>query len=162
MKKLIPTWLLFLSVVYGNSFFLLPDQSSDALYALKQKIKAAQNSIVLITPFALDKSLRKAIIKRLPYLDTFTLITSSEKIAGSFAIYKNSDVKLLRSDNVHNLQMTLLLIDERHGCLSSVGLIKNITRSQTGIITCSSTSEEIDFYQSVIRRLDLRSDAYFK
>jgi len=162
MKKTIIIWSLLLSIVYGSNSFLLPDESSDALYALKQKIKSAKSTIILLTPYTIDKSLRKAIIKQLSHQVSFKLITSSEEFASTFAIYKNSDVNLLRSANLLSLQINLLLIDGKTGCLSTVAFENTVTRAKTGIITCSSNSEDITFYQSVIKRLDQRSDPYFK
>ena len=162
MKKFVLIWSLFLSIIQGSDAFLLPDQSSDALYTLKQKIKTAKNSIILLTSSDIDASLRKAIVKQLSSDVKFKLITSSEKTAGSFAIYRNSSVFVLRSNSSHNLQTNLLVIDGKTGCLSTLGLDNVITRQQTGIILCSDQSKDIVFYQSVIDRLSLRSDPYLK
>jgi len=162
MKKFIILWSLLLSIAYSSDTFLLPDESSDALYDLKQKIKNAQSTITLLTPSTIDKSLRKAITKQLSDQVTFKLITSSKEFASTFAIYKNSDVRILRANDSEKLQMHLILIDSKTGCLSTVAFENSVTRTKIGVITCSSNSENIVFYQSLIERLNQRSDPYFK
>ena len=158
MKKVVFIWIVFVSTLYAADSFLLPDQYNDALYRLKQKILSANKSLVILSAFPIDNALRYAIKKRLSHHVSFELITSSQTEAASFAVYQNTHIHLLRSPNMQQMHMTLLLLDDKEACFSSVALNTTAMRHEIGILQCGTT---IDFYQQAIAKLRRRCDPYF-
>ena len=162
MKQILLTLMLFTAIIRSDEYFLLPDHSSDALFALKKRINNADENIILITSSTLDKSLLNALQKALKRTVRLETITPSEQLAGTLSLYHNSRVQLLRSSSLHEFHFSLLLVDDAIVCSSALDFDRAVMRQNTAVLHCTDSKEEITFYHYIYKQLKSRSDKYFK
>jgi len=134
----------------SNEHYLLPENRSDLLHALQQKILRAQK-ITILTSELQSSVLRRSIEKAIAKGVHFTLLTQSRESAGTFAKYKNSSVYLMAQDeSTSTLALMFFLVDESDLCYGSVALHAKSMREVISLITCTTKKEEINFAQKSI------------
>jgi len=144
--------LLFLTthLLTANEHYLLPENRSDLLHSLQQKILRAQE-ITIVTSELQSSMLKRGIEKAITKGVHFSLLTQNTESAGTFAKYKNSSIYLMpQSDRVHHLELMLLLIDKSDLCYGSIALNEKSMREVISLITCTTNREEIAFAQRSI------------
>ncbi|OQX58711.1 MAG: hypothetical protein B5M52_04965 [Helicobacteraceae bacterium 4484_230] len=161
MKYTLLTIIFGLKILFANEYFLLPDNSSDALYALKKRVDSAKNEITLIGSQKLDRQLFSAIRNALKREVKLNIITTSLELASSLAVYKNSHVLLLRTSDPKTLQINLLLIDNKSSCSSGIGFSAAAMSRNSALLECSEERSKITFYRYVIKQIKSRCENYF-
>lgn len=160
--------LLFTSIIAttltlaltANEHYLLPEHKSDLMHTLKRKIERG-GTISIITSKLDSPSLTKSIEKSLVNEAYFHLTTTDMATAAHYAKYKNSTVKVPRSNRLtENFYLNILLIDESDVCFSTLPFSESIWKRAIGEVICTTDSEEISFALDIKRRFTERFDDY--
>jgi hypothetical protein len=161
MKYALLTIIFSLKILFANEYFLLPDNSSDALYALKKRIDSAKSEITLISSQKLDRQLFLAVRNALKRGVKTDVITTSFELAASLAIYKNCHVMLLRTTDPKTLQLNLLLADKTSACSSGIGFSASVMSRNSALFECSEERSKITFYLYAVKQIKSRCESYF-
>ena len=150
-----------LKILFANEYFLLPEHSSDALYALKKRVDDSKSKITFISAQKPDRELFSALRNALQRGVELDVITTSLELAASLAIYKNSHVMLLHTTDSETLRLNLLIIDGKSACSSSIGFSAAAMNRNSALFECSMDTSATTFYQYAAKQLKNRSDSYF-
>lgn len=163
MRRLLFTAIITTTLTLAltaNEHYLLPEHQSDLMHTLKRKIERA-GTITLITRKLDSPSLTKSIEKSLLNKASFHLITTDMATAAYYAKYKNSSVKIPRSNRLTEIfHLNILLIDESDVCFSTLPLSEGIWKREIGEVICTTEREEIDFALDIKRRFTERFEDY--
>lgn len=155
--------LTLLSIsLHANQHYLLPEQYSDLMHTLTQKIKRAHH-ITVITQGLESLSLSKSIENALLAKAAFHLITTDLSTAAYYAKYKNSTVRVPTSPHLaERFRVNVLMIDDSEVCISTLPFVQDDLRSKIGMVICSTNPEEIGFSQNISKRYSERFEPYNK
>ena len=166
MKSHLALIFFIVSALYGEPLFLAPDESDHALHHLKQGIASAENEVIVITPKlqnrTLAKSLQKAAQKSVP----ITLVTGGlpgDDAAGlvRFAGIDYRIVKGLRHEEKQGiLTLSLLLVDDRLACLSTLPFARDALKQDIGVVECRTDPDTVARYRLLTQPILERSVSY--
>ena len=153
--------LILLTITASASeHYLLPENKSDLIRTLKLKIERA-NSIVIITQRLDSNTLSRSIEKRVRANANMQLITSDLTAAAYYAKYKNTTVKVPRSQHTpETFTLNILLIDESDICFSSLPFDESILKREIGQVICTTNKEEVKFGETIRDTYMERFEAY--
>jgi hypothetical protein len=144
----------------ANEHYLLPEHNSDLLHTLKLKIERAA-AITLITGELESPAIAGSIEKAVQKGASLHLITADFKSAAYFAKYRNTLVKVPRSEDMkERFALNVLIIDNSDICFSSVAFSETLLKRRIGEVICTTAEEEIAFGKQIEERFSKRFEAY--
>ena len=153
--------LLFLiTTLDANEHYLLPEHKSDLLHTLKQKLERARSITFICSELespALAKSIEKALLKG----SDLRLITTSLNSASYYAKYKNTLVKVPRSERTgEEFSLNMLIIDRSDICFSTLPFSEALLKGRIGNVVCTTDEEDIAFGKKVEKSFSERFETY--
>lgn len=152
----------------ADESFILPDNTSDALYFLKRNIDSANKELTIITPHLKSQKLRNSLEKSSAKGVHVTIITHSEPIgdAAYLAQFKDIDVNIIQGQQSDHqkgrLALSLLLIDNKYACISTSAFDERLMRHDIALIECTSDSQRLRHYTDIIETQLRRSKSYLQ
>lgn len=168
MKPILLTLLLVRTCLAASEIFLLPDNTTDALYFIAKSIASAEHNITIITPDLKSKSIRKSLSKNFQKGVFSTIITKELPLddaayLAQFKPIKVMIIKGLQSDyRQGRLKLSILLVDEKYACISTVAFNEEIMGQDIAIIECTSDPQRLKHYRHIIKTLLGRSNDYLQ
>lgn len=165
MKMPLPFSVIFslmslLTALNANEHYLLPEHKSDLLHALKQKVDRARTITIICSELespSLAGSIEKALLKG----SDLHLVTTSLNSAAYYAKYKNTLVKVPRSEHLdEKFSLNMLIIDRSDICFSTVAFSEALLKSHIGSVVCTTDNEDIAFGKKVEKSFLERFEAY--
>ncbi|WP_345976598.1 hypothetical protein [Sulfurimonas sp. HSL3-7] len=152
---------MFLTITLNaNEYYLLPEHKSDLLHTLKQKIARARTITFICSELEsqpLAQSIEKALLKG----SEFHLITTSLESAAYYAKYKNTLVKVPRSEGINEaFSLNMLIIDRSDICFSTLAFSEALLKRHIGSVICTTDEEDIAFGERVEKSFVERFEAY--
>lgn len=166
MKPILLTLLLMHTCLVASEIFLLPDNTTDALYFMAKSIASAEQNITIVTPDLHSNSIRKSLPKSFKKGAYSTIITQELPIddaayLAQFKPIKVMIIKGLQSDyRQGRLRLSMLLVDEKYACISTVAFNEEIMRQDIAMIECTSDPQRLKHYMHIVKTLIDRSDNY--
>jgi len=140
MKMLPLLFAVYLSAA-ADSSYLLPHQWQDARHALNVTIKAAEETIVLVSDAFDDPYLRRMLRRALQADRQVVLMTSSTALASEWAIYENVNACLLPSSP---LPFSMIVSDQKQQCTLSAPLRTKTMRTAYGLVVCKKGASDMN------------------
>lgn len=144
----------------ANEQFLLPENKSDMIHTLKQKIERAQK-VTIITAHLNTATLSRSLEKAIRHKHSFTLITTDQNSAAFYAKYKSTSVFVPPSARaLEAFSINILLIDNSDVCFSSLPFDDKVLRRETGWVSCTTDQKEIAFGKKLANTFIQRFEPY--
>ena len=152
--KIPPALLMASSVLFADTLFLMPHQWHDARHRIAEMFRRTPGHLTIVTDTLQDTVLRRALQKRIETGAAVTLMTSSNKTAAHWAIYRNLDACVLTT--LRPLGYSLCVTDKAESCLFTNPLSTEEFRS-SGMMHCADSAE----YAPIIEQLKKECRPYF-
>ncbi len=166
MKRLLLIFMLLSCYLRASEIFLLPDHTTDALHTINSLVKKSQHEILIISSSLQSKKLERSLKKLAHSGISITLILGKKNAfsASSLQQYQSVEIKTLnglQSDKEQGkLSTTLIIVDKREACLSSVTLNEDAMRHDIGFVECSSDPQRLKTYLRHAQTLKERAKSY--
>ena len=152
--------ILLIDAANANEHYLLPDNRSDLLHTMQQKIERA-GSVTIITQELKEPALTRSIEKALRKGTRLHLITGDLESAAFFAKYRNTRVSVPASGRIgEKFALNILIIDKSDACFSGVAFSEAALGSNIGEVTCTTDQEDVGFAEEIGKRFTQRFEAY--
>ncbi len=148
--------------------FILPDNTSDALYFLKRTIDSVDKEVTIITPHLKSQRLRNSLEKSSAKGIHVTIITQQEPMgdAAYLAQFKHIDVNIIQGQQSNHqkgrLAISLLLIDKKYACISTSAFDELLMRHDIALIECTDDTQRLRHYTDIIETQLKRSKSYLQ
>ncbi len=168
MKSLLGLIFFIVGTLHGEHLFLIPDESGHALHHLKQGIGSAEDGLILITPTLQNRTLEKALQKAAQNGVSVTLVTGGHPDDNAAALVRFSGIDyriakgLRHEDDQGVLALSLLIVDNRLACLSTLPFDQDALKQDIGAVDCTDTPETIANYRMLAKPILERSVSYLK
>lgn len=140
MKRPLLLSLLALSLpMHADDTYLLPHRWQDARHALTSAIRSAPSRIIIVTDSIDDRIVRRTLQDAVKAHKQITLITSSQRTAGAWAMYRTVDACIL--DAAEPLGFSLLVTDSPRSCSATLPLETEALRNRYGMVQCDFTND---------------------
>ena len=166
MKPLIFATVFVCSLFGASETFLLPDNTADALYGLKKAIGSAEKNITLITPDLQSPTIKKALVNVLEHNVFVTIITQKGEPGDAVSLVQFRQMEVMGVQGLHSdyesgrLMLSLLIIDNRQTCISTIAFNERMMKHHIGIIECTDDPKRLKSYQNYATTLKERADPY--
>lgn len=147
---------LALSLLWGETAYLLPHRNKDARHALVRLIQEAQGELVIITDAIDDPVLQRTLRKAPKHPRSIRLMTTRTATAAAWAIYRDVDACLLPGGRA--LGYTLIGTADGAFCQLGAPLDAAAFRSRSTIMHCGGA----EAYLPVIKTLGTECAPYLK
>ena len=152
--------LLSTLALFAQEHYLLPENRSDLLHTLQQKISRA-HSITIITSKLKVSVLSRSIEKSIHRGGNFKLITTDISSAAYFSKYQRTDIYIPKEESkIGHFALLIMLIDESDLCLGSIALHDQTLKEEISEVTCTTNTEDIAFAQQIIESYTERFERY--
>lgn len=168
MKPMLLTLLLMYTCLIASEIFLLPDNATDALYFLKKSIASAEQNITIITSDLKSNAIRKSLPKSFKKGVSTTIITKEHSMDDAAYLAQFKQIKVMVTKGVQSdyrqgrLKLSMLLVDEKYACISTVAFNEQKMRQDVAIIECSSDPQQLKHYIHILKTVISRSSAYLQ
>lgn len=160
--------ILIYSLMSATETFILPDNTSDALYYLKRNIDSVNKELTIITPHLKSRTLRNSLEKSSAKGMHVTIITQQEPMsdAAYLAQFKHIDINIIHAQQSDHqkgrLALSLLLIDKKYACISSSAFDEGAMRHDIALMECTGDTQRIRHYTDIVETQLRRSKPYLQ
>lgn len=146
---------LTVSAFFAGETLLLPHRWQDARHEMGQIIRTAETPLIFVTDTLDDAQLARALRTRLKKGRSVMLITSSERTASEWAMYRTLVPCLLLQ--AQPLGFTLVAAEDKGACTLSLPFETERMRSDYGVMQCSQYRDA----EETVRLLKQECKGYF-